>query len=260
MRAIARVVVPIGLLTLVVAGCSRDDAAVSPSPSPEQTITDSASSLAPTAEASTEQDHVSQIATSKTSTIDVYASPNDTEFETLDAADVLTAPEETPLVFLVKTDTDGWLQVWLPIRPNGSTGWVREDDVTVAETKYWIQVDLGGFNLEVYNDDDMVLETEIGVGQDELPTPGGTYFIRELLQPPDPSGAYGPFAYGLSGYSPVLDSFNGGDAVIGIHGTNEPSSIGGTVSHGCIRMSNDAITEIATEIGLPLGTPVYIDD
>ncbi len=206
------------------------------------------------------RDTLSQIATSKSNTIDVYANPNKSDFTTLQAGDVLTAPDQTPFVFLVKTVTDGWLEVWLPTRPNGSTGWIETDDVSLADTRFWIDVDLKEFNLKVYDDEDMVFQTPIGVGQDELPTPGGTYYLRELLQPPNPDGVYGPYAYGLSGYSPVLDSFNGGDAVIGIHGTDDPSSIGTMVSHGCIRMPNDSVTEIATKIGLPLGTPVFIND
>ncbi|WP_160295416.1 L,D-transpeptidase [Demequina aurantiaca] len=205
------------------------------------------------------RDTLSQIATSKSKAIDVYPNPNKSDFTTLQADDVLTAPDETPFVFLVKRVTDGWLEVWLPTRPNGATGWIHTDDVTLADTRYWIDVDLQDFELKVYDDEDMVFQTAIGVGQDELPTPGGTYYIRELLQPPNPDGVYGPFAYGLSGYSPVLDSFNGGDAVIGIHGTDDPSSIGNTVSHGCIRMPNDSITEIVTKVGLPLGTPVFIN-
>jgi lipoprotein-anchoring transpeptidase ErfK/SrfK len=43
---------------------------------------------------------------------------------------------------------------------------------------------------------------------------------------------------------------------LGIHGTNDPSSIGKAATHGCIRLTNDAITELYTLV--PLGTPVYI--
>ena len=56
----------------------------------------------------------------------------------------------------------------------------------------------------------------------------------------------------------MLTSFNGGTGVIGLHGTNDPSSIGGDVSSGCIRMQNDVIERLVNEIGLPLGTPVEI--
>jgi len=54
----------------------------------------------------------------------------------------------------------------------------------------------------------------------------------------------------------VLYSFGGGPGQIGIHGTNESSSIGHSRSHGCIRVSNRAINMLASQ--LPLGTPVRI--
>ena len=43
---------------------------------------------------------------------------------------------------------------------------------------------------------------------------------------------------------------------IGIHGTNEPFSIGAPVSHGCVRLPNDRM--IALFKVTPLGTPVLI--
>lgn len=259
MRVVRRVAVPLSVFALMLTGCSADppvEGSATPTASP---TAEAPSDAAPRSSVpSPTRDTRSTVATAKTDSIDIFANPNKPESKTIDAADVLTAPEETPLVFLVKTVTDGWLEVWLPVRPNGSTAWVRTADVTLADTLFWVDVDLGEYDLKVYKDHEIVLETEIGVGQDDMPTPGGTYYIRELLQPPDPTGVYGPYAYGLSGFSPVLDSFAGGDAVIGIHGTDDPESIGSTVSHGCIRMSNDAVTDIVTNIGLPLGTPIYI--
>jgi lipoprotein-anchoring transpeptidase ErfK/SrfK len=162
-----------------------------------------------------------------------------------------------PLVFLVEQNQGAWLQVLLPIRPNGSTGWIRAADVTVASNPYTIDIALADHRIVVRNGDAVVLDAPIGVGTASTPTPGGKYYLKELLQPPDPDGAYGPYAYGLSGFSNVLDEFNGGDGVIGIHGTNEPEAIGTDVSHGCIRVDNATITRMA-EI-LPLGTPVHIN-
>ena len=96
----------------------------------------------------------------------------------------------------------------------------------------------------------------VGLGTRDTPTPGGSYYTKELLRPPNPNGPYGPFAYGLSGFSNVLTDFAGGDGVIGIHGTNDPSLLGHDVSHGCIRMSNAGITNLVSV--LPLGVPVDI--
>src|SRR4051812_11679181 len=100
------------------------------------------------------------------------------------------------------------------------------------------------------------MTAKVGLGTSTTPTPGGVFFTEELLRPTDPGGAYGPYAYGLSGYSRVLNEFMGGDGQLGIHGTNDPSSLGRSVSHGCIRVSNATITTLAKM--LPIGVPVQI--
>jgi lipoprotein-anchoring transpeptidase ErfK/SrfK len=196
---------------------------------------------------------MSLVAHAKPASTPVYAAAGDGE-----ATSSLDNPNENgaPLVFLVKERQGDWLSVYLPVRPNGSTGWVRAADVTVASNPYSIDIALGAHRLVVHSGEEIVLDEPIGVGTAQTPTPGGVYYIKELLQPPDPTGPYGPYAYGLSGFSNVLDEFKGGDGVIGIHGTNEPGAIGTDVSHGCIRLRNEAILELVPV--LPLGTPVRI--
>jgi lipoprotein-anchoring transpeptidase ErfK/SrfK len=195
-----------------------------------------------------------QIAQASGPRVDVFAEAAESE-----PTATLDNPNENgaPLVFLVEQTRGDWLEVLLPVRPNGSTGWIRSADVTLVNTSYSIDIALADHRLVVRDGDEVVIDTAIGVGTASTPTPGGKYYIKELLQPPDPGGAYGPYAYGLSGFSNVLDEFGGGDGVIGIHGTNEPEAIGTDVSHGCIRVANDVITQMASV--LPLGTPVHIN-
>ncbi|MGZ4385152.1 MAG: L,D-transpeptidase, partial [Gaiellaceae bacterium] len=102
----------------------------------------------------------------------------------------------------------------------------------------------------------IVVQAQAAVGRTSLPTPTGLYYVTELLRQPDPRGAYGPYAIGLSAYSRVLFAFGGGPGQIGIHGTNEPSLLGTNASHGCIRVANAVIVRLARI--LPLGTPVTI--
>ena len=161
-----------------------------------------------------------------------------------------------PLTFLVRERVGDWLRVLLPIRPNGSEGWVSADAVRLTSHRYKIKVELAEHRLVVTEGVATILDTPVGVGTNDTPTPGGLYYTKELLQPPDPNGAYGHYAYGLSGFSNVIFDFQGVDGVIGIHGTNDPSSIGKDVSHGCLRISNEAITLLAKR--LPLGVPVEI--
>ena len=149
-----------------------------------------------------------------------------------------------------------WLKVWLPERPNGSKGWIAREHVTLTGHSYRMQINLDRHFLKVWKGSKRVFRTNIGVGQAVTPTPTGEYFITELLEQPDPSGTYGPYAFGLSAHSDVLNEFAGRDGVLGIHGTNFPQGIGTDVSHGCIRMSNKAVTKLAGF--LPVGTPVRI--
>ena len=165
-------------------------------------------------------------------------------------------PSGAPLVFAVVSRRGDWVEVQLPVRPNGSTGWVRAADVTLAGVAYRLDVQRSEHRLLVYRFGTLMHTYPVGIGTTTTPTPGGTFYLKELLKPPTAGGPYGPFAYGLSGFSNTLTSFDGGDGVIGIHGTDHPELDGTDVSHGCIRLRNADITVLAHE--LPLGTPVRI--
>jgi lipoprotein-anchoring transpeptidase ErfK/SrfK len=161
-----------------------------------------------------------------------------------------------PLVFLVDQRQPGWLLVDLPVRPNGSKGWIEASLVRVTVDPYRVVVERKAHQLTLYQNNQPAFRAPVGIGTSETPTPGGVFYIKELLQPPSPNGPYGPFAFGLSGYSDVLKSFAGGNGVIGLHGTNEPQYVGKDVSHGCIRLYNSDILRLVQL--LPLGTPVEV--
>ena len=166
-----------------------------------------------------------------------------------------------PLVFQlvereVPVDPETWVEVLLPVRPNGTRGWVRRSELTLTRNPFRIDIDVGDHRLRVWRGDLLWLETTVAIGTGATPTPIGEFYVIELLQPPDPGGLYGPFAFGLSGFSETLQSFAGGDGAIGIHGTDEPEALGTDVSHGCVRVHNEVITDMAGVI--PLGTPVRI--
>jgi lipoprotein-anchoring transpeptidase ErfK/SrfK len=205
-------------------------------------------------------EHTVLIARSKKNSIQIWDKPGGAVTSTIAASDVLTAPDATPLVFLVESQQADWYQVYLPVRPNGSTGWVPASQVQLSGTDYALDVYLADHTLVLSKGGEEKARFPLGVGRSDRPTPGGVYYLRELLIPPNPADIYGPYAYGLSGYSPVLDSFRGGKAVIGLHGTNDPASIGGDVSSGCLRMKNADVTTLVETYKLPLGTPVYIHD
>jgi lipoprotein-anchoring transpeptidase ErfK/SrfK len=171
---------------------------------------------------------------------------------------VLSNPngDHAPLVFLVQQTQPGWLFVNLPIRPNGSQGWIDASLVRVTVDPYRIVVERAAHRLTLYQNSQVILQVPVGIGTTQTPTPGGIFYITELLQPPTPDGPYGPYAFGLSGFSDVLKSFAGGNGVIGLHGTNEPQYVGRDVSHGCIRLHNTDLLKLVQI--LPLGTPVEV--
>ncbi len=162
-----------------------------------------------------------------------------------------------PLVLLVKRSLPGWLDVYLPSRPNGSTGWIRQADARLTQDPFRVTVNLRRHRLTVSRGPRIIDRAPVGVGHAVTPTPSGVYFITELFRLTSPDGPYGPYGFGLSAYSNVLHEFAGGNGQIGIHGTNDPAGIGSDVSHGCIRLANPQITKLARL--LPLGTPVRIE-
>ncbi len=163
-----------------------------------------------------------------------------------------------PLVFLVKQDLGAWLEVYVPARPNMSTYWIQRADVDIVTHNYRVEVYLQEFNIKVYDGTNLLLDDRIGVAKASTPTPIGIFYTSELVRPTNPSGPYGPYAFGLNGFSDVLLSFGGGPGQLGMHGTNQPGLIGREVSSGCIRLSNANITYLAGF--LPQGTPIVVND
>ncbi len=157
--------------------------------------------------------------------------------------------------FLVVGQAGDWLQVQVPVRPNGTTGWIQRSAVTVSDINHRVQVDISDRSVIVWEGDQVVLDTTGAVGRDSAPTPLGSFYIRDIFEW-NPESVYGPWVLALSSYSETIDQINGGDAVVAIHGTNDPLSLGNAVSLGCIRLDNDVVTQLAHLVGP--GTPIEI--
>lgn len=165
-------------------------------------------------------------------------------------------PEVYP-VLQKHTHPDGrsWLQIRVPMRPNGHTGWVPATALgPLQRVPTRLLVDRRSQRATLYHSGWKIWSSPIGIGAPTTPTPPGHYWIREKIKVTNPNGPYGPWAFGTSAYS-VLSDWPGG-GVIGIHGTNQPQLIPGTPSHGCIRLPNPAITQLTKH--MPIGTPIHI--
>ncbi|MDR3591098.1 MAG: L,D-transpeptidase [Negativicutes bacterium] len=115
-------------------------------------------------------------------------------------------------------------------------------DEGVTGVAYSIVIDLSARQLVLYREGFPARFFPVGVGKMATPTPAGTYYVA--AKRPNPGGPFGAMWLGLS-----IPHY-------GIHGTNNPSSIGHYVSHGCIRMHNADVLELSGLI--PVGTPVTI--
>jgi hypothetical protein len=164
---------------------------------------------------------------------------------------------EVYLVLRSYVDSKGrtWLQIRVPMRPNGRKGWVYEDQMDELRlVRTYLSVDRGRLRATLWDSGRKVWTSRIGVGAPGTATPAGRFYIRERIRNLRGNPLYGPWAFGTSAYSNISDWPGGG--VVGIHGTNQPHLIPGRPSHGCIRVPNRKIVQLARL--MPNGTPVKI--
>ncbi|ACX64149.1 L,D-transpeptidase [Paenibacillus sp. FSL H8-0457] len=108
--------------------------------------------------------------------------------------------------------------------------------------QYRIIVDLSDFQLHLLDGNIVVRTFPVAIGKMATQSPPGNYTI--VNKQPNPGGPFGAYWLGLS------------KPHYGIHGTNDPSSIGRSVSHGCIRMYNEDVVELASLV--PIHTRVTL--
>jgi lipoprotein-anchoring transpeptidase ErfK/SrfK len=171
-------------------------------------------------------------------------------------------PWGQPLRLLVigdATDDEGdvWLRVQLPIWPNGQAGWVAASDVRVAEARERVLVDLSARWLIRVREGRRVTRLPVAVGRMATPTPPGRYFVWAKVATDRPSGPYGSYILGLSGFSEAIEPWTEwpGEPRLAIHGTDDPGDAGHAVSNGCIRVLNGLLRTLRD---VPMGTPVII--
>lgn len=113
-----------------------------------------------------------------------------------------------------------------------------------APQRYQITISVDQKILNLRQNGALVRSWPVAVGKPETPTPLGDWTIVEKDM--NPGGPFGTRWMRLScpwgGY--------------GIHGTNNPGSIGKAASHGCVRMQNQDVNALYDLVDL--GTPVKI--
>ena len=156
---------------------------------------------------------------------------------------------------VVGADGRPWIRIRVPMRPNGTTGWVPRSALNAFRiSRSYLRVNRRAQTATLYRGQRVVWRSRVGVGKRGTPTPAGRFYVRERIRNLAGNPLYGPVAFGTSAYSRLSDWPGGG--VVGIHGTNQPQLLPGRVSHGCVRVPNRAILRLARL--LPIGTPVHI--
>jgi L,D-transpeptidase ErfK/SrfK len=114
-----------------------------------------------------------------------------------------------------------------------------------AKGKLRISIDVTQKILNLSEDSKIIRTYPVAVGKPETPTPLGNWTITEkTINPGGPFGArWMRLSIPWGGY--------------GIHGTDNPNSIGKAASHGCVRMYNDDVIDLYNRV--EIGTPVSIN-
>jgi lipoprotein-anchoring transpeptidase ErfK/SrfK len=153
------------------------------------------------------------------------------------------------------TGSDGmvWYRVSVPMRPNGTYGWIPANTVSLRPTHSQIVVNIRTRTIDIYRFGKHKWHGKVAVGAPGRETPIGHYFVAARFVPyRDPF--LGVFAVETTAYSKLTEWPGGG--VVGIHGTDLPQLLGQAVSHGCVRVSNTTARHLRTLT--PLGTPIWI--
>lgn len=134
-------------------------------------------------------------------------------------------------------------QATRPFRP-GAAGY-NASGAPFMEEPLTIVVDKENHRLALVSGNVMIRNYEVGLGG-EL-TPAGRYAVTDKVVNPNGSadGAFGSRGLQLS------------EGVYAIHGTDEPETVGGDESLGCVRMDRGDLEELF--LLAPMGTPVIID-
>jgi hypothetical protein len=121
-----------------------------------------------------------------------------------------------------------------------------------------ILIDLAALKLRLVEDGRVVGVYPIAAGRPSSPTPRGEFEVTAIVKnptwyprhgapvPPGPANPLGSRWISMS------------RSAYGIHGTNDPSSIGRLVSNGCVRMHNEHVEELCRLICV--GTPIVVTE
>lgn len=110
--------------------------------------------------------------------------------------------------------------------------------------RLYIEIDVKKRTLVLVQEGKVIAKYPVAVGKSETPTPLGEWrVVQKCLNWGD-------------GFGTRWMGLNVPWGIFGVHGTDNPGSIGSYASHGCIRMFNRDVEKLYPQV--PLGTTVRI--
>lgn len=159
------------------------------------------------------------------------------------------------LSFRVLAHDGDRMRVLLPMRPNQSTAWIDEDQVSLHPVEHRAVVDLSDHTLSVFRGLKLVFREPVATGAPSTPTPVGSFYV-DFAQYPAPFPEYLNGMISLAAFSEVHQTFGGGIGQLAIHGWSDPSVMGQARSNGCIRVTPEMIDRLKPFF--EPGTPVEV--
>ena len=195
--------------------------------------------------------------------VPVYDAPEGERLTFPDDGQPSVAWHSHPLPLVVRvvqgSEGDEWVEVELPVRPNGSRGWIRTAGFGWTTVDHHIFVDLSERRLAFFDGDELITHTGVIIGRPTLPTPALSGFIVGKLPNHEQQFAsvvLGDWILLLSFFSEVLNSFGGDLPRVSLHGTHIPERLGEALGNFKVRMPNEIVEIIAREASV--GTAVRI--
>jgi lipoprotein-anchoring transpeptidase ErfK/SrfK len=125
----------------------------------------------------------------------------------------------------------------------GAQAGATADAASIEPSRRRVVVSLAERTLSLFENGEVVRVFAVAVGAPHTPTPVGTFVIKNRI--PNPTYYRPGKVIGPGPSNPLGTRWMGLDLKgYGIHGTDEPQSIGHARSHGCVRLRNDDVEQL----------------
>jgi L,D-transpeptidase catalytic domain len=163
------------------------------------------------------------------------------------------------LLVLGARDVNGerWIKVRLPawFSHGMPSGWLDSKFAKLRVNRWRVEVSRNEGMLKILHDGRVVRSAHVGTGTDSTPTPRGMNATYDHWRSTE--AVLGDWTVSLTTSSPQVPVFDGQQAVVAIHGWHAGGGSSGSVSHGCVRVSDDSLMRMVA-LKLPVGTPVLV--